>query len=342
MFFLVRKETTFRGNACKYFGHCLCIATLAISILYVLFLNYNASVNLLHTAPSRNKFDTIYYAEKKSHNAKIVAFTNSEYSLLAEIWYNRLSGLGYTEHVIVCTDKQSYKLLKHRSFRVESSFIANVPNSTTPYSSKIYLEKIRYAIRIVEMGQHVLISDTDNIFMRYIPLSDFLQEDYDIIHAYGTIYPENFFRKQKFVVCGCLIWLKATVRTLNFLRLVLKQCMELGKDGCDDQIAYNNALFLDAKIQLMPDPLWKNITRNDSQNRINNGLIMQSLEGKSPVTNHSFKVWDRNFAWRMSMQSEKCPSLSNWIAMPLTDDVEMKVDSFMEWDKKCYKSNMNI
>jgi len=94
------------------------------------------------------------------------------------------------------------------------------------------------------------------------------------------------------------------------MKIVLNDC---ASDKCNDQITLNSVLFnsLDVKWD-NGDPnharaLRINATGDDGSSpekqtnkAENNYLLVESVTGRSRVTNHTIKIWDRDFAWRVS------------------------------------------
>jgi len=165
----------------------------------------------------------------------------------------------------------------------------------------------RYILHQLQQGYSIVLTDVDNIFNRYVPLTDF--QTHDVIHAYETYYPLDVFEARGFVVCGGMTWFHANPRTIDFVQRVVNKC---GK-YCDDQIIVNQMILNDLQIQwdstdhLPPPELRKNhSTVNEKE-----------MTGTSVATGHSVKIWPRHFAYRefMPTKPSECPP-NNWVAMP--------------------------
>ena len=90
--------------------------------------------------------------------------------------------------------------------------------------------------------------------------------------------------------------------------LMNKRC-PFGK--CDDQVTYNRVFHLDLDIQWDNDqnPNHPGAIRINTTHVENTGLLVESATGRSKVTNHTIKIWDRDFAWRLAGGiPEMCPS----------------------------------
>lgn len=148
-------------------------------------------------------------------------------------------------------------------------------------------------------GTHLLITDIDNIYSRHVPLQGFLEEGYDVYHAFEMRYPVHIYNRFGFVICGGHQFLRSSPGSLRFMNLVMKHCSQ---SKCDDQVSYNHVFFnvLKMKWDRNDNPNHGGALRINSTDPENNNLLVESLTGRSTVTNHTVKVWDRDFAWRVS------------------------------------------
>ena len=158
--------------------------------------------------------------------------------------------------------------------------------------------RLHLTMDFLKNGTHLLITDIDNIFSRHVPLYGFLEEGFDAYHAYEMRYPVPVFDKLGFVICSGHQFFRSSPGTLRFMDLVMKRC---NREKCDDQVTYNHVFFSDLNIT------WDNIDhpnhtealRINTTHPENSGLLVESVTGRSPVTNHTIKIWDRDFAWRV-------------------------------------------
>jgi hypothetical protein len=165
--------------------------------------------------------------------------------------------------------------------------------------------RLHFTMDMLRNGTHVLVTDIDNIFTRYVPLHGFLMEGYDVYHAYEMKFPLFLYNEFGFVICGGHSFFRSTPETLRFMDIVMKHC---NKDKCNDQIVFNNVLLheLGMKWDGITDPnhpgaLRLNSTGDDAKSMLEiNNLLVESVTGRSFVTNHTIKIWDRDFAWRVS------------------------------------------
>ncbi|KAL9180368.1 hypothetical protein ACHAXT_008338 [Thalassiosira profunda] len=277
---------------------------------------------------------------------KILGFTDRNYLPIAKVWYSRLTALGYTEHYIVAHDEQSYDALSvDGMFRVIPCVIKN-PDYARPVRGlwqQIMSARLHLTMDLLRNGTHVLITDVDNIFSRHVPLEGFLEEGYDVYHALEMRYPVPIFNQQGFVICSGHQFLRSSPGTLKFMDLVMQRCRGA---KCDDQVTYNYVFFEDLKVQWdgIDKPNHTSALRINASHPENGGLLVESVTGRSNATNHTIKIWDRDFAWRLAGAiPEYCPSANNWLGMPTKLDyligggnkVHQKIAAFDVWDKHC-------
>ncbi len=285
-----------------------------------------------------------------NNDIKIIAFADKHYVALAKVWYERLSSLGYTEHYIVCVDDKSYKKLAKENYRLIQRYITN-PDYAHPvvgFGRQLYSLRLQFTLEMLQNGTHVLVTDVDNIFNRYVPLAGFLEEGFDIMHAYEMKYPTNIFLKKGFVVCAGHQFIRSTPASISYLRdEVLGDCFKA--NNCDDQVRYNIALHK-LRIKWNNNPLGKDRIKISSNLEENEGLLVEELNGRATLGDNiklKIKIWDRDFCWRLSNDlPEKCPSIeNNWVAMPTKIDehisdkrlnkVWKKIETFKVWDHLC-------
>ena len=110
--------------------------------------------------------------------------------------------------------------------------------------------RLHLTTELLRNGTNLLVTDIDNVFSRYVPLNGFLEEGYDVFHAYEMRYPTPIFDRFGFVICSGHQFLRSSPETLRFMDLVIKRCRG---SKCDDQVTYNNVFFYDLNIK------WDNI-----------------------------------------------------------------------------------
>ncbi len=158
---------------------------------------------------------------------------------------------------------------------------------------------------MLKNGTHVLVTDIDNIFTRYVPLRGFLMGGYDVYHAYEMKFPLFLYEKYGFVVCGGHSFFRSSPGTLRFMDIVMYHC---NGDKCNDQIMFNTVLLreLDVEWDGIENPNHMGAMRmNTTDDPVGwgsgiNNILVEGATGRSRVTNHTIKIWDRDFAWRVS------------------------------------------
>jgi len=294
---------------------------------------------------------TLMNERYKDEDIKILGFSDRNYLPIARVWYSRMTMLGYTEHHIVAHDEMTYNALHSENLRVIPCFIAN-PDYGHPVRGlwqQIMSARLHLTIDILRNGTHVLITDIDNIFSRHVPLVGFLEEGYDVYHAYEMRYPQSIYNEFGFVVCSGHQFLRSSPATLEFMKLVMKRCKG---SKCDDQVTYNKVFFYDLDIEWdgldvgvdSPNDV-RGALRVNTTHAENTNLLVESVTGRSRVTNHTVKIWDRDFAWRLAGAiPEWCPSENNWLGMPTKLDdsltgagnkIHKKIAAFQVWDTHC-------
>jgi hypothetical protein len=249
--------------------------------------------------------------ENEVDPVKIVAFTDKNYSVTSKWWYNRMTKLGYTTHTLVLIDPPAVKDFTDANrggkeyYRFEVQIIDPGSRAKNRVRS-LWYNRILYCLNQLKAGHSLLLTDVDNIFSRYEPLSQFQGSEFDAIFALEQKFPVEIFQKQGFVLCGGMTFLKATNATVEIMERLLEKC-DGGTKRCDDQVEWNRMMFLDMT--------WN--TKKTKTKLTENGLIQYSFSGESKtVQGFKAKVWDRDFAWRGPFDTERCPSESNWVAMP--------------------------
>lgn len=310
---------------------------------------------VFHTPPLTKSEDWI-------GQTMIVGFCNFNYRSIGVAWYERMTNLGYFTHVLVATDPEMAEYLKtHTSFRYYVSIHEPMPaeykdaSNSNPKAKKkkhTALLKLLMAVRWkflleqLKLGIHVLLTDVDNIFSQYIDMEEAFTNNHqevdsdivDVWHAYATKFPQQVFAKQGFVVCSGMSWWRASKAAIKFGEIMHSQCGTF----CDDQRVLNNLLVgnqLNMTWEWTKEIQGSRITNVTTQDMRFVGLPTLGISGRSNVTGHRARVWDRDFAFRGSLRPEPCPR-NNWVSMPVLEAHRRsawrtKLESFEEWDRHC-------
>jgi len=315
---------------------------------------------IFHTTNQLNNFfnltkgsaTTIAFEKKalttSGGEVKIVAFTSHDYSVVSKWWYKRMSDLGYNTHTLILIDEaavndfNAINATGEEFYRFEVMLV-DPGKRRKNFVRSLWYSRILYCLNQLKAGQSLLLTDTDNVFSKYESLDQFYNSDYDAIFALEMKFPTYIFDKQEFVLCGGMTFLKSTNATIQMWERLLEVC-DGGTKRCDDQVELNKLLA--------DDMIW------DSQaallNKTKDGLVQNGFVGKSKtVQDFSAKVWDRDFAWRGPLDTDICPSNSNWVSMPMPPPQyavrmlekgnlgEQKLARVSVWENFCGKNGIN-
>jgi hypothetical protein len=321
-----------------------------IVVYFRLWITLQSSASITHYFTPQIFDDSPFAAAGTT--TKIVAFCDNNYRSVGVKWYERMTRLGYTTHVIIATDLQLKSYLTDKNIRVEVALPEPIP-AKFMHMKKFRQNRVRlellFAVRwkyllvqLKEGNHHILLTDVDNIFSRFIDIQKEIETKdltVDVWHAYATKFPAKNFAQLGFTVCGGMSWWRNSRPAIHFAELIHEKCGIL----CDDQRVLNN-LLLDPGMKMTWH--WTPAIQNS---RISNhttiderliGLPQLGITGKSNTTGHKTRVWDRDFAYRGLILSKDCP-ISNWVSMPIvtaqsrTKNWIAKLESFDIWDKAC-------
>jgi hypothetical protein len=261
-------------------------------------------------------------ATTSNTTSKILGFADYAYRDYAIRWYHRLESLGYQEQVIVAVDQAAADFFRdnYPSIRWEDLIpykpCVTYQRDARRYRRQLFGRRWKYVLDQLKQGYHILLTDVDNVFSRYLPLHEFEDSAVDVLHAYSTSYPTYVFDDMGFTVCGGMSWLRAHPKVIRFVGTLVHRCgcvqdtpEQLCKDcECDDQVVLNELL-------------WKGkhkVTWDRDIPKPKKGwadLQWKGISGISATTQHRIQIWDRNLAYRAPMP-KTCP-LDNWVSMPL-------------------------
>ena len=81
--------------------------------------------------------------------------------------------------------RKSYHFLRTNHYRTIPCFIQN-PEYDKPIKGlwqQIMKARLHVTMALLRGGTHLLISDVDNVFSRFVPLYGFLEEGFDVYHG---------------------------------------------------------------------------------------------------------------------------------------------------------------
>ena len=184
---------------------------------------------------------------------KIVAFASHNYLAITERWYDRLTELGYTEHVVAAMDEALFDALAAKGYRVEDHVVSPSeklePGEPVPgwgrHLWKLWRYRLSYALRQTQLGVNVFLVDVDTMWNRYVPLRDLFdgaERDAraDVFLSQGPVYPPDVYDEWGFVGCMGSVAFRATPAAQTLLRQAIRACAE--GSSCDDQVAVDRAL----------------------------------------------------------------------------------------------------
>jgi hypothetical protein len=287
---------------------------------------------------------------------KIVAITDINYAQIALDWHHRLISLGYPSHqvVIVAADEETLSYFQQQNTNSNSTsnpimiepmlhpHSAGWPVASSSMKNQVKRRRIFstrwvYVLHQLQHGHSVLLTDADNIFVRYLDTRELEESGYHVIHAYCYSFPVRFL-SMGFTVCGGMVWLKGNdvVGTseevdgpaVKYVKSILEQCKWSGiengvvKNFNGDTIHNNHSEssqlynISNTYSAIHPTPLKAPAAQCDDQQVINSKFFTNTLNytwdtrrpnnlfwkqetsGQSLVTGHRFKFWDVDTAYR--------------------------------------------
>ena len=168
-----------------------------------------------------------------------------------------------------------------------------------------------YLLEQLKLGNHILITDVDNIFSSYYSMLELEQSEYDVYHALETKHPLDVWNYQGFVFCGGMGWFRSSPRTIRFIEEVVTRC---GIE-CDDQVLLNRIIAYVLKVEwhrnqeehadvtTETEDTKENIPRIEGHFHRIVGLVTTGFDGYSNETGVKIKGWDRDVAYR----GKNCP-----------------------------------
>ena len=256
------------------------------------------------------------------NNSMILTFVTIEFVRFIDFWYSRLTDLGYTEHVVAAWDEETYQHCQAkgwRTLRCISSGQKGPKSKGQEFRRTLFAARWHCVHQQLQEGNNILLTDVDNTFQRYVPLSSF--EEYNVIHAFGGGYPPRHLKRHGFTVCGGMTWLQSAPPTLKYVGMILDECTT----RCDDQGKINN-MFSTLNITWTIKPLEQQLPSNHNWPE-----PAGSRHGISAVTGHSVMIWDTGFAFRGPLSASPCPT-NPWVAMPVNEKNKKVHD---QWQSKC-------
>ena len=286
--------------------HCY-VVNIGIILILVIYLYLQSSVNYEYQFSEIQTTDlskkTVIQVSAKS-TWVILGFTDIRYLPVAKMWYDRLSALGYEDHVIMALDISSYENLIRSNYRCEI-----VADTIKGEFSNIWKLRFEVPLKYLRRGINVFVTDVDSFWNFHFSL-DQLPKEYDSFHAYATTWPNNVFKKWGFTLCGCVAGYRANIKTISLLQRLLIQCGKL-RHHCDDQIVLNEMYAFSYNMK------WVNNT------------------GFSVQYNYRISVFKKVFVSRANLNCE------SWISMDLSrKNIDAKLKLWESYNNMCLNNKL--
>ena len=237
--------------------------------------------------------------ERNYHQSWIIlGFTDTNYLPVTKLWFERLSDIGYENHVIIALDDFSYKSLK-----VEGKYRCEKGTGKLQGPGIRNVVKLRLATvaKYLEKGKNVFVSDVDTYWNYYFDLNK-LSPQYDVFHAFATIWPPTVLKKWGFTLCTCIAGYRANTKTVELFGKLIKRCGE----ACSDQQVTNEIYAFDYDVK------W------------------DENSGVSAVYNLTLNSFTRDFVTRSEINCH------TWISMGKSDqNIEAKLKLWKLHVEKC-------
>uniref|UniRef100_A0A7S2YMC4 Nucleotide-diphospho-sugar transferase domain-containing protein n=1 Tax=Entomoneis paludosa TaxID=265537 RepID=A0A7S2YMC4_9STRA len=267
-------------------------------------------------------------SEPTPHNKSVIlTFVTKGFVSHIPFWYESLSALGYTEHAVAAWDEETMEYCKKHEYRtipcITHGYKGDIPNNKSQlFRRYLFAARWKCVHEQLHNGHNVLLTDVDNTFQRFVPLSNF--ESFNVIHAYGGGYPIRHLKSHGFTVCGGMTWLQAHPATIRYVDLIIDRC----RDRCDDQ-GVVNSLFDSLGVEWRAIEALEQAPLPESHNWPEPA---GSRHGIANLTGHSVKVWDTGFAFRGPLAVSPCPD-DPWVAMPANEKTGEK--THYRWEEHC-------
>jgi hypothetical protein len=169
--------------------------------------------------------------ERMSDSRLLVAFSDNKYLDVLLNWLIAIHRLGIRNYLVVSLDETIH------AFLVERAFPSVLIKMDGPLRN---LWRLRLVIlrELCAHGVDVIHSDIDAIWLRD-PIPEYFSRDADhLVISQGTVWPEDVLRRQGFVLCCGLFYLRSNNATLSLLDDLLHDIATTN----DDQISLNRLI----------------------------------------------------------------------------------------------------
>jgi hypothetical protein len=170
--------------------------------------------------------------ERKADNRLLVAFSDSKYLGVLLNWLVAIHRIGVRNYLVVSLDETIHAFLADRGF----------PSVLIKMDGPLHnLWRLRLVIlrELCAHGVDVIHSDIDAVWLRD-PIPEYFSRHADhLVISQGTVWPDDVLKKQGFVLCCGLFYLRSGSETLTLLDDVLRDIATTN----DDQISLNRLIY---------------------------------------------------------------------------------------------------
>jgi hypothetical protein len=235
----------------------------------------------------------------------IITFADETKVPATESWYKYLDSLGYTEHIIIATDRPTFlHFTKNCSFRTK--LVQNYSPDVLP------LEVLK---KYIDAKYNVLMVAPDTIFTHLLPLNLLRVADVVFLDGPSLIRPVSTPTNRE-LISLTPSWWSHSVLTSTYLSRLLSACKNI---RCDVRSIINSDF--DKNVIWYPSSM-RNIRRF----------------AVSSTTGMLFGAWSRSFAW-IGNANDLCPPMEKlWIAQlvhepSVSSQARATINSI--WQTKC-------
>jgi len=169
--------------------------------------------------------------ERKANNRLLVVFSDSKYMGVLLNWLIAIHRLGIRNYLVVSLDEAMH------AFLVERGFPSILRQMEGPLHN---LWRLRLVVlrEICSYGVDVIHSDIDAVWLRD-PVTEYFSRDADhLVVSQGTVWPDDVLKRQGFVLCCGLFYLRSSGETMTLLDHMLRDIVSTN----DDQISLNRLI----------------------------------------------------------------------------------------------------
>ena len=166
-------------------------------------------------------------------NPLVIAFSDSGYLPLLQLWLQRLGRLGVSRVKVFCLDAVT-------SDWCASQGVAAAQIRWSGDLRDLWVQRIGVFSELLARGEGFVHSDIDAIWVRNpLEVGSAPSSAEDLIFSQGTVWPPDVHDRWGFVLCCGWFWAKATAAARDFFQALEADVRQTG----DDQISVNRLLI---------------------------------------------------------------------------------------------------